>query len=126
GLPGRGQRRFHHRAGPHRRRRVYPVGAWGCMRCTSFSLKRKGSKETFVRKAPLCLWNEYGDAEELSSEVKSAQRGGSSRGQRPPRIQSNAPQSLAVQGVRRAAREAGTFPLRSSGKVTAFLGCEKV
>ena len=47
GLPGRGRRRLHHRAGPHRRRRVYPVGAWGCMRRTSFSLKRKGSKETF-------------------------------------------------------------------------------
>ena len=50
-------------------------------------------------------------------------RRGSSRGRSPPRIKSNAPQSLAVQGA--AARVAGTFVPRSGTKVTALFSLSK-
>ena len=67
------------------------------------------------------MLREWGDIKGITPEVGGAgERGGAKAASNP--IECPAKPCCA----RRAAREAGTFPLRSSGKVTAFLGCEKV
>src|SRR5699024_7842303 len=61
--------------------------------------------------------------EKLSSEVKTAQRRGELEGARPASNEIECPAKPCF--VRRAARAARTFTLRSCGKVTAFLRLRK-
>src|SRR5699024_8225244 len=62
--------------------------------------------------------------EELPSEVKSCTAQGDLEGAKPASNPIECPAKPCR--ARRAAHEVGTFPLLRSGKVTAFLGCEKV
>ena len=70
-----------------------------------------------------CLLSCPQRVEELHSGEKSCTAQGELEGAKPASNPIKCPAKPCCAG--RAAREAGTFPLRSSGKVTAFLGCEK-